>query len=37
VIVLRGSAERLQKIAAQLRGLKGIFKGELVMAAADEP
>jgi len=37
VIVLRGSAERLQKIAAQLRGLKGIFKGELVMAAAGEP
>lgn len=37
VIVLRGPAERLQRIAAQLRGLKGIFKGELVMAAAGEP
>ena len=35
VIVLRGPAARLQKIAAQLRGLKGIFKGELVMASAE--
>jgi CopG family transcriptional regulator, nickel-responsive regulator len=35
VIVLRGPAERLQKIAAQLRGLKGIHKGELVMASAE--
>ena len=35
VIVLRGPAERLQSIAAQLRGLKGIFKGELVMASAE--
>jgi CopG family transcriptional regulator, nickel-responsive regulator len=35
VIVLRGPAERLQKIAAQLRGLKGIYKGELVMANAE--
>jgi CopG family nickel-responsive transcriptional regulator len=34
VIVLRGPAGRLQSIAAQLRGLKGIFKGELVMASA---
>jgi CopG family nickel-responsive transcriptional regulator len=34
VIVLRGPAKRLQKIAAQLRGLKGIFKGELVMASS---
>lgn len=36
VIVLRGPADRLQKIAARLRGLKGIYKGELVMAAAEE-
>jgi CopG family nickel-responsive transcriptional regulator len=35
VIVLRGPAGRLQKIASQLRGLKGIFKGELVMASAE--
>ncbi|NLF68824.1 MAG: nickel-responsive transcriptional regulator NikR [Candidatus Anammoximicrobium sp.] len=32
VIILRGAAERLQHIAAQLKGLKGIFKGQLVMA-----
>jgi CopG family nickel-responsive transcriptional regulator len=37
VIVLRGPAKRLQKIAAQLRGLKGILKGELVMAGAEDP
>jgi CopG family transcriptional regulator, nickel-responsive regulator len=36
VIVLRGPAARLRKIAAQLRGLKGIFKGELVMASAEK-
>lgn len=36
VIVLRGPAGRLQEIAAQLRGLKGIYKGELVMASAGE-
>jgi CopG family nickel-responsive transcriptional regulator len=35
VIVLRGPAARLQKIASQLRGLKGIYKGELVMASAE--
>ena len=34
VIVLRGPAARLQQIASQLQGLKGILKGELVMAAA---
>jgi len=34
VIVLRGPAERLRQIAGQLRGMKGIHKGELVMAAA---
>ena len=35
VIVLRGPAAKLQQIAAQLQGLKGIYKGELVMASAD--
>jgi CopG family nickel-responsive transcriptional regulator len=35
VIILRGPAVRLQEIAAQLRGLKGIMKGELVMANAE--
>ena len=35
VIVLRGPSDKLQKIAAQLRGLKGIYKGELVMASAE--
>ena len=34
VIILRGPAGRLQQIASQLRGLKGIYKGELVMASA---
>jgi CopG family transcriptional regulator, nickel-responsive regulator len=36
VIVLRGPAKRLRKMAEQLRGLKGIFKGELVMASAKD-
>ncbi len=36
VIVLRGPSDRLREIAAQLRGMKGVHKGELVMAAADE-
>lgn len=35
VVVLRGQAGRLQEIAAQLRGMKGIYKGELVMASAE--
>lgn len=35
VIVLRGPAAQLQQIASQLRGLKGIYKGELVMASAE--
>jgi CopG family nickel-responsive transcriptional regulator len=34
VIILRGPATRLQQIAAQLKGMKGIFKGELVTASA---
>jgi len=37
VIVLRGPAGQLQQIAGQLRGLKGIYKGELVMASAHAP
>ena len=32
VIVLRGPAGKLQQIASRLKGLKGIYKGELVMA-----
>jgi len=34
VIILRGPAGRLRNIAAQLRGMKGIYKGELVVASA---
>ena len=33
-IVLRGAAGQLRRIASALAGLKGIFKGELVMASA---
>ena len=36
VIILRGAAGRLQRIASQLKGMKGIFKGELVVASAEE-
>jgi CopG family nickel-responsive transcriptional regulator len=36
VIVLRGQAAQLLSIASRLRGLKGIYKGELVMASAQE-
>jgi CopG family transcriptional regulator, nickel-responsive regulator len=36
VILLRGPSDQLQEIAAQLRGLKGIFQGELVMASAEQ-
>ncbi len=36
VILLHGPAGRLQAIASQLGGMKGIFKGELVMASAEE-
>ena len=35
VIILRGPAERLQHIAAQLKGLQGTYKGELVTASPD--
>lgn len=37
VIILRGPAGRLLQIASQLRGMKGIHKGELVMASAGQP
>lgn len=36
VIVLRGRAGSLQKIASELRGLKGIHKGQLVLAKTGE-
>jgi len=32
VIVLRGRAGQLQRMASELRGLKGIHKGQLVLA-----
>jgi len=35
VIILRGPAAMLKQVAAQLKGLKGIHKGELVMASAE--
>jgi len=35
VIVLRGPAGKLQQIASRLKGLKGIYKGELVMASSE--
>ena len=35
VIILRGPAGKLQQIASRLKGLKGIFKGELVIGSAD--
>ena len=34
VIVLRGPAAVLQRFAAELRGLKGIHQGQLVLARA---
>ncbi|MCS7304917.1 MAG: nickel-responsive transcriptional regulator NikR [Thermoguttaceae bacterium] len=34
VILLRGPAGELRRLAAQLQGLKGIHKGQLVMATA---
>ena len=37
VIVLRGPAGKLQQIASRLKGLKGIYKGELVMARPPTP
>ena len=35
-IILRGPAGQLRQIASELKGLKGIYKGELVMASAEE-
>lgn len=35
VIVLRGPARQLRQMAAQLRGLKGIHTGKLVIASAE--
>jgi CopG family nickel-responsive transcriptional regulator len=35
VIVLRGRAGALQKMASELRGLKGIHKGQLVLAKTE--
>lgn len=35
VIILRGPAGKLQAIASRLKGLKGIFKGELVIGNAE--
>jgi CopG family nickel-responsive transcriptional regulator len=32
VIALRGTAKRLQELASTLRGIKGVHRGELVMA-----
>ena len=36
VILLRGPAGELRQLAAQLRGMKGIHKGELVIAAVPQ-
>lgn len=34
-IILRGPAGKLRHMAAELTGLKGIYRGELVMASAE--
>jgi metal-responsive CopG/Arc/MetJ family transcriptional regulator len=36
VIVLRGAASELQKMATELSGMKGIRKGEFVLATTKE-
>ena len=36
VIVLRGKGSKLRELAAELRGLKGVHKGELTLAGAAE-
>jgi CopG family transcriptional regulator, nickel-responsive regulator len=33
VIILRGPADQLHKLASELKGLKGVFQGELVMSS----
>src|SRR5579885_3042880 len=35
VIVLRGKGSRLRELAAELRGLKGVHKGELALASGN--
>ncbi len=35
VIVLRGPSLEIQQLAAELKGLKGVFQGELVMASEE--
>jgi len=38
VIILRGQASQLQEMAAELKGLKGIYQGQLVLArSSSEP
>ena len=37
VIVLRGRAGTLQRMALELRGMKGILKGQLVLAKTNAP
>jgi CopG family nickel-responsive transcriptional regulator len=37
VIVLRGRAQALQEMAAELKGLKGIHQGQLVLARTAPP
>ena len=36
VIILRGPARQLREIAGQLKGMKGIHCGQLVMASAEQ-
>jgi CopG family nickel-responsive transcriptional regulator len=36
VIILRGKANAIQKLAASLKGLKGIKQGHLVLAKAEK-
>lgn len=36
VVILRGEAGRLQRLAHELRGMKGVHKGELVLAGVAE-
>jgi CopG family nickel-responsive transcriptional regulator len=36
VIVLRGPASRLRKVASRMRGMKGVLRGDLVVAVAED-